>query len=254
MPFTFSHPAIILPLINKKRKIFSATGLIIGSIAPDFESFIRINEKKVYSHTWTGMFWFDLPLALIISFLFHLIVRQPLIENLPIALEEKFGQYKNFDWLAWFKKKFVIVIISLLIGIASHLLWDAFTHLNLRSPDDTASMIMVGRTRLYIILQYSCSLIGLFVIVIYIYKLPRTEVKNYSRVKFKFWLFTILLFLLCSAWLVTNIYNDADVSSYMRRDFILYIYVGISSLLIALIIVSIIYKYFLKKSVHLSDK
>lgn len=37
MPFTFSHPAIILPLSYLPKKWFSLTGLIIGSLIPDFE-------------------------------------------------------------------------------------------------------------------------------------------------------------------------------------------------------------------------
>jgi len=36
MPFTFSHPAIVLPLTKARLKL-SATGLIVGSTIPDFE-------------------------------------------------------------------------------------------------------------------------------------------------------------------------------------------------------------------------
>ena len=42
MPFTFSHPAIVLPLVRKSGHWFSATGLIIGSLTPDFEYFMRM--------------------------------------------------------------------------------------------------------------------------------------------------------------------------------------------------------------------
>ncbi|SEF46838.1 protein of unknown function [Flavobacterium urumqiense] len=40
MPFTFSHPAIILPFLKNKK--LSATALIIGSMSPDFEYFFRM--------------------------------------------------------------------------------------------------------------------------------------------------------------------------------------------------------------------
>ncbi|WP_262496247.1 DUF4184 family protein [Flavobacterium piscis] len=39
MPFTFSHPAIILPLKYLPKNWISLTGLIIGSLTPDFEYF-----------------------------------------------------------------------------------------------------------------------------------------------------------------------------------------------------------------------
>src|SRR3954469_13296912 len=102
MPFTFAHPAIVLPLINKNRKFFSATGLVIGSIIPDFEAFIRLNVNKPYSHTWLGMFWFDLPLGLIAAFVFHDLVRDPLIRNLPGFLGDKFARFIHFQWNRYF--------------------------------------------------------------------------------------------------------------------------------------------------------
>ena len=57
MPFTFSHPAIILPLKKLPKKYISMTGLIVGSIAPDFEYFLRMKSK--YSHTMSGILWYD---------------------------------------------------------------------------------------------------------------------------------------------------------------------------------------------------
>ena len=247
MPFTFSHPAIVLPLLNRRKRIFSATGLIIGSIAPDFESFVHISARKVYSHTWGGMFWFDLPLALILCMLFHLVVRDPLIENLPGPLEDRFASYKNFNWIAYFKKHFFVVIISLLIGIASHLLWDALTHLNLHDPDSTLSVIKIGHARLYIILQYSCSLIGLFIIAIYIYKMPRIKTKQTTQGKFQYWLFVILTSALAGSYLGTNIYEETNLGPYYKGYIIIIIYICISSLLFALIIVSFIYKFIRKQ-------
>ena len=57
MPFTFSHPALILPLKYFPNKWFSLTGLVIGSLTPDFEYFLRMRIKSVYSHTLEGIFW-----------------------------------------------------------------------------------------------------------------------------------------------------------------------------------------------------
>lgn len=71
MPFTFSHPAIILPLTSSKRQWFSATGLVIGSMTPDFEYFIRMKVQSDFSHTLPGLLWFDLPLGLLLSFIYN---------------------------------------------------------------------------------------------------------------------------------------------------------------------------------------
>jgi len=172
MPFTFSHPAIVLPFISKNKswKIFSSTGLIIGSIIPDFESFIRFDQHKEYSHTWLGAFWFDLPLAVLFAVVFHNVVRDPLIRNLPPTIGAKYYSYLNFNWNAFFRKHVVMVVYSMLIGIFSHLLWDAFTHLNLADPNAIDAPQMIGRFRLYIILQYACSVLGLSIVIWYILK------------------------------------------------------------------------------------
>src|SRR5580765_7324040 len=103
MPFTFSHPALVLPLIKARLKL-SATGLIIGSMIPDFEYFIRMTDISKYSHTLTGIFWFDIPLALFVCFIYHLVVRNSLFDNLPSFLKERVSAYKGFDWSGYFQK------------------------------------------------------------------------------------------------------------------------------------------------------
>ena len=66
MPFTFSHPAIILPLLKLGKNKVSATALIAGSMAPDFEYFINFQMKQIHGHTAAGMFYYDFPLAILL--------------------------------------------------------------------------------------------------------------------------------------------------------------------------------------------
>ena len=44
MPFTFSHPAVILPATYLDKKYYCLSALIIGSMTPDFEYFIRMRD------------------------------------------------------------------------------------------------------------------------------------------------------------------------------------------------------------------
>ena len=164
MPFTFSHPAIVLPLVRYNR-YFSSTGLIIGSIIPDFESFIRFDEYKAHSHTWPGAFWYDLPLAIIFSLVFHNLIRNELILNLPGSLGSKYYSYIGYNWNKYFRKHIVMVIFSFIIGILSHLLWDSFTHLSISNPDYVLSDVYVGNVKLFILLQYSNSVLGLLIVL-----------------------------------------------------------------------------------------
>jgi hypothetical protein len=98
MPFTFSHPALVLPLKYLPQRFYSLTGLIIGSMTPDFEYFIRMTVGSIYSHTFWGIFYFDLPVGIALCFIFHGIVRDQLIDHLPAPLRERFWSLKSFNW------------------------------------------------------------------------------------------------------------------------------------------------------------
>ena len=183
MPFTFSHPAIILPLTYLPKKWFSLTGLVIGSLTPDFEYFLRMRIKSNYSHTIDGLFWFDLPLGLLLAFIFHNIVRDSLFDNLPPFLKSRFSTFKQFDWYRYFKKNWIVVTISIIIGAASHIFWDSFTHDHgyfvQTIPALQNSVDFLGRQiPILKILQHSSTLLGGLVIAFAIFKLPTNKTEN----------------------------------------------------------------------------
>lgn len=126
MPFTFSHIALALPFKNKR--FLSPTGLIIGSIVPDFEFYFQLKEGTEIAHTLTGIFVFDFPLALALCFVFHLILRDPLLINLPGFLKGRFERYVGFSWLNYLSKNKLKVLTSILLGCSAHVFVDSFTH------------------------------------------------------------------------------------------------------------------------------
>jgi hypothetical protein len=187
MPFTFAHPAAILPFLNLKKHWFSATGLIIGSVVPDFEYFIRMDDKKIYTHYWAGLIYYDLPLSIILAYLFHNIVRNPFIDNSPFFLYRRMAVFKKFYWNRYFISEWPVVLYSILIGGVSHLLWDGFTHRNrffVKNIELLRHEIFIAGINmpLYKALQYLSSAIGLAVIAYAIYRLPeRNEEKRIFR-------------------------------------------------------------------------
>lgn len=130
MPFTFAHPAVVLPLKQVKPRWFSLTGLVAGSMAPDFEYFFKVYATSTVSETLTGIFTFNLPVAIVISLLFHMLVRDPLITHLPAPYDRRFSGFTRFNFLRYLKKHPGRFIGSAIIGIVSHLLLDVLT-----SPD-----------------------------------------------------------------------------------------------------------------------
>lgn len=200
MPFTFSHPAIVLPLSYLPKRWISLTALIVGSMTPDFEYFLRMKVQSYYSHTLSGIFWFDLPLGIIITFLFHTIVRNSLFLNLPLQIKARLFEYQKFDWINYFKHNWIVVIISLLIGIASHLFWDSFTHNHgyfveiIPSLKNKTNLFNL-QIPIYKILQHSSSLVGAIIIVLGFRKLPMSKIEN-TEINFKYWLILIITSLL----------------------------------------------------------
>lgn len=197
MPFTFSHPAIVLPLTFLPRKWVSLTGLVIGSLTPDFEYFLRMRIQSDYSHTIGGLFWFDLPLGIILAFIFHNIVRNCLFDNLPTILKSRLTEFKQFEWNNYFKDNWFIVTISILVGAISHIFWDSFTHDSgyfVKSiPMLTDKVDFLGRqVPILKILQHSSTILGGLVIIIALLKITPDRTIT-GQLNLKYWGILILL-------------------------------------------------------------
>lgn len=196
MPFTFSHPAIVLPAKYLPEKWVSMTGLIVGSMTPDFEYFLRMRVESVYSHTWVGMFWFDLPLALILTFVYHYIVRNSFICNAPGFIKKRLAPYLDFSWWDYFKHNFFIVIICILVGVASHLLWDGFTHphgmfVNMIPSLKETTDIFGNHVRYYRILQNISSVVGGIIVFYAVMRIPKAADYPKSRNPVFYWFIVI---------------------------------------------------------------
>lgn len=188
MPFTFAHPAVLIPFKFLPRKYYSWTGLIIGATVPDFEAFIRLGGEKRFSHSWLGMFTFDLPLGLLLAIIFHTVVFYPLVNQLPAFLAKRFFIFADNDWLKTLKQRFGIVILSLLFGIFTHLIWDRLTHTDTYTYHEKAGIQLAPSTEAEIRawLQMISSIIGLLLIVWQVLKLKMHKNITLKRWKF-FW-------------------------------------------------------------------
>lgn len=235
MPFTFSHPAAILPLKYLPKRWFSLTGLVIGSMTPDFEYFIRIKVESRYSHTWTGLFWFDTPLALLLLYVYNIFIKDKLIDHLPLFLNKRFSGFKN-SGKPNTRYYLFIIILSVLIGAATHIFWDDFTH-----PEGyfvkhirllKHHVFIFGHSfLLYNILQHLSSFIGAVIIAIAVYMLPVGKSTRLNHILYYWMLLTFIVLIILSIRLFTGLnwqqYGDVIVTC-------------ISGFFIGLIITSII--------------
>lgn len=199
MPFTLAHPAIILPLKFLPKKWISLTALIVGSVMPDLESFIKLRPEKNFSHTWMGFLYLGIPAGLLLSFFFHNVIRDPLIHNLPSFLQKRFLKFKGFNWTERFKKNWVVVTVCLIIGGASHFFWDSFSDPNgwfmsvfpqlkgnITRSDGSLQEIPY-------LIQYINTILGVLIIFYFVVRMPTNQPVTRSRYLIPFWFVTTII-------------------------------------------------------------
>jgi hypothetical protein len=124
MPFTLSHAAVAAPLA-RRGLILSA--IVAGSMAPDLAYFLQLSMSDRGSHEWPGLLTFSLPAGLAALWVFHRFLKCPLIALTPQAHRERLSAFAGpFAFAPW--RQFLSVLASVLAGLASHLLLDAWTH------------------------------------------------------------------------------------------------------------------------------
>ncbi len=193
MPFTLSHPAIVLPLSRIQSKYISTSCLVVGSITPDFEYFITMKLTGRFSHSLPGVFAFDLPVALALVFIFHLVVKKPMINRLPTYFHARLITLRDVDFVGQFKKYFPGYILCLFVGIFSHLLWDSFTHSNAVPVQlwpvlaERIDVAVLPAWPLFRYVQHGSTLIGAIVIGYFFHHQPQST--STSRIgNLNYWL------------------------------------------------------------------
>ncbi|MFJ4191913.1 DUF4184 family protein [Kitasatospora sp. NPDC089509] len=135
MPFTLSHPAAVLPLL---RSPFSRAALVAGAVAPDLPYFVSTIGLPVSAQSWyepfvnattthsvSGVPAVTLPYTLLLWGLL-LAAHRPVaaLLRLPVTAQPPSrtvgALLRRAGW----------VLLSALIGIATHLVWDSFTHVD----------------------------------------------------------------------------------------------------------------------------
>ena len=123
MPNPIAHPAVAVPF-TRAGLVLSA--LVIGSIAPDFGYAIPLTNPY-FMNTALGLILFDVPAGSALLWLFHTFVKWPLLSAAPDSLQRRlFRPAREFSFGP--PKRFGMIVLSLLVGSITHVIWDSFTH------------------------------------------------------------------------------------------------------------------------------
>lgn len=170
MPFTLSHVAAALPL-RKLNLVWSA--FVVGSMAPDFPYVVGTTDYRSLGHQFPGVIEFTLPASIFALWLYHAALKRPAATLLPSSVQRRLrGELGNFKFGG--PARFAAILFSIALGIATHLVWDTFTHplnwlwwrwswlrLHINLP-------VAGLTPMFRILQYASTLVGLVALAIWV--------------------------------------------------------------------------------------
>lgn len=123
MPWTFAHPAAVLPFRPLKHLSFSA--LVIGSIAPDVGYYFGRFDLAAAAHTLRGLVTICLPTGLALISLVR-ILHRPIATLLPSPHRQALLPLPRMPRLT--PSTMWRVSLSVMIGAATHVVWDSFTH------------------------------------------------------------------------------------------------------------------------------
>lgn len=165
MPWTFAHPAAVFPIKQSRLgKYLNLSALVIGSISPDLFYSFGLYGLATKAHHFLGWLYTGLPLS-ILFYLVVLYLSNSLAKILPLPIT--FTQQWNYTQV-------IVLILSLFVGAATHIIWDDFTHetgqfvRNITFLQDSlfSSMTDGQEIRIYKILQYLSSLLGVIYLLL----------------------------------------------------------------------------------------
>ena len=170
MPFTLSHAAAALPF-RKLKPIWPA--LVMGTFAPDLQYFVMLSQEDRSGHRFPDLLLFTLPVAVVTLWLFERIVKGTVIELLPSGIQHRLqDKLEPLPFRGW--RQFGLIVLWICIGIATHLVWDQFTHSYSLLPNHWTwlkTMVTVPflhPMRVMTILQHVSTVLGLAILFVWL--------------------------------------------------------------------------------------
>lgn len=134
MPFTPSHALVALPFV---RTPLVPAAIAIGAMTPDLPLFVRgAGIGYGFTHTYANLVWTGL-LAFALFLIWRVVLRPAVPELAPAWLARRLPR----EWSATARSSLLravgaghsrwypmLLAVSLILGAASHILWDSFTH------------------------------------------------------------------------------------------------------------------------------
>jgi hypothetical protein len=172
VPFTFSHPAAVLPL-PRWVPALPLTALVIGSMAPDAEYYLPFAPvPRRLTHSFVGVATADLALGLGILVTVQLVLAAPLAALLPRPWAAQVRGWGRAG-VPRTARQAAFIVVALMLGALTHVSWDAFTHVNGQVVEHAPALrTRIGHYPVFQWLQLLSSLFGLAVVAVVLARRP----------------------------------------------------------------------------------
>jgi hypothetical protein len=177
VPFTFAHPAAVLPL----RRFLWLPGLVVGSMVPDLAYYLPLPGGSGTSHSVIGLFGIDLLLGIALLVVGNLAIA-PLLALAPDGWRARVPPPHLVARFTTWRLR-LATLASLLVGAATHLAWDAITHTGGAAVRHwpVLRLSVVGPHRLYNVIGYVSSLGGLLLLGVVILRWYRRAPREHGQ-------------------------------------------------------------------------
>lgn len=170
MPWTFAHPAAVIPLRSVFRNRLSFCALVVGSMTPDFGFYFGSFAIARRAHTLWGLLTICLPSGLVLLAIIR-VLHRPFAGLLPFPHRQRLLSLAPLHSLRSPSACFW-ASIALLMGGLTHIVWDSFTHESgysvLQWPVLQDAAFSLGNTtfELYEVLQDLSSVLGAAIVIL----------------------------------------------------------------------------------------
>ncbi len=181
MPVTLpAHAAAVLPFFRLSRRGLLPTALVVGAASPDLSYVYALREIGDFAHAFPSFILFCVPVGLAVLLWLEALVLPALRLALPEIGGVQWGRFVNTRGLPRTPLTWVIAAGALVLGAATHLLWDGFTHHTMwpASVLYPEVRVPVGSRDLPLsrVLQHTSSLVGSLIVLGYMARrYPRLE-------------------------------------------------------------------------------
>lgn len=233
MPFTISHAIVAYPVHHLARRKIRVMPVVIGSMSPDFPYLLLMTPVHAPGHSVPGVLIYCLLPALLLLALWYRWLEKPIVNLLALPQAK----------ISFNISEVLLIILGVLIGAYSHVLWDATSHAYgyfVHNSEFWHSEVF--GLPLYKLNQYGSGVLGLSGLVFWYAKLKAKsqEAIELPQIKMACVIYTcsILFFVLAA-----NLLHDAAGLSYIAvRSAI--------GLINGIIIGSVIYALCVRRKLH----